>query len=160
PGKFHWRFEVEPGCTPLLPALENPGLAVHMPRYEMAAEFIAHFQRPFQIEPCALAPVGGSREPQRFFPCLDLEPAHLLIGSRPRHYRQADPGTGDRGPDLDRRRVVACCNPYADALVARLDGKDTANIRDDTGKHQKRSFLTHSQYWSVPSRSRRRSSNP
>ncbi len=90
-------------------APDQLGDAIDVAAHHMAAKFVAEAQRPFEVEPCSGPPALGGRHAQRFGGCVDAEPGPVALAAA-RHHCEADPGTSDRCPDVDRVRVVATSN--------------------------------------------------
>ena len=77
-------------------ARDHAGDAVDMAGDQMAAELVAEFERPLEIDARAVAPAPDRGDAQRLRGGIDRKPgaAVLLAGA---DHRQADAGAGDRG---------------------------------------------------------------
>ena len=77
-------------------ARDDLGKAVDVAGDHVAAEFVADFQRPLEIDPRAVPPAAGRGDAQRLGGGIDGKPgaAVLLAGL---DHGQADAGAGDRG---------------------------------------------------------------
>ncbi|MCY1236365.1 hypothetical protein D9M72_490160 [compost metagenome] len=102
----------------------------------MAAELVANLQRPLEVDPRALCPARNRRQPQRFFPGLDLEPALVAAGFRQGGHRQTHTGMGDGGAHVDGLRIIARGNTQLDAFLERGDGIDGADVGNNACEHQ------------------------
>ena len=103
--------------------------AIDMARHNMAAQFIANFQRALQIEPTALRPHTACRFGNGFRRCIHGKPICPLIDDS-----QADARTGNGSPQIHPRHVIAALDDQPQ-VAALFHCCDRANIRNDAGKH-------------------------
>ena len=108
--------------------------AIDMARHNMAAQFIANFQRTFQIEPTILRPHAARRFGNSFRRCIHGKPIRPLINNR-----QADARTRNGSPQIHARHVIAALDDQPQ-VAALFNCCDRANIRDYAGKHDCRPF--------------------
>src|SRR6516165_1228583 len=125
-------FEDETDRLGVGPPLDDPRKAIDMAQNEMPAELVAKPQRLFEIDRCALLPRADRRARQGLRRCLDRE-----FSARDRHYGEAYPGAGDRGPDWDGGGVESGGDRQIDEIAA-AKPPHLSEIRDDAGKHASR----------------------
>ncbi len=106
----------------------------------MAAELVAGFQRPLQVDLAAERPVGKRRARQGLARGFDVEIAAGIVAAGFDN-RQAGAAAGDGGADGDRSGIVAASDTYADAGVQRRNRAHRADIGNDAGEHYQ-CFLT------------------
>src|SRR5690606_3291514 len=110
--------------------------AIDMAGDDMAAKVITDLQRPLEIHPRAFPPAGDRRQAQGFLPGLDLEPALVRALVRQAGDGKADAAMGDGGTYVDGLWIIGGGDPEPYPLVHRRDGRDGADIGDDTCEHQ------------------------
>ena len=114
--------------------------AVDMAIDEMATEFIAEFQRQFDIDSRAGLPIAEVRLVERLTRSFDHEAVCLFLD-----YGETTAGTGDRGTDGNRLHVMPGANHKAP--VARLAAGGNRNNLADIGNNT----CKHGPYLGVPS---------
>ena len=105
-----------------------------MAGHDMAAEFVADFQRPLEIDPCSSAPLADRGELQRLGRGVDLEDRALASFPR-RDDGEAGPRAGDRGAKRDAFQRIGTSDGEAAQRAALLDLLDLADVGDDSREH-------------------------
>ena len=116
-------------------ARDKLGDAIDMAGDDMAAQFVAHLQGAFEIEPGARRPCAGRRHAQRFGGGIDRKEraAALFAGL---DHREADAGMRDRSADGDTGAGIGAGDLQpAQAFGLRLDRNDLAHIGGDAREH-------------------------
>src|SRR3546814_3169898 len=75
---------------------------------DVAAKFVAHFQRALKIQPPSDGPLALSGAAHGFGRNIDGKPALVLV-----HHRQAHARTGDRRTQIDAGHVIGGAPPHA-----------------------------------------------
>src|SRR6185436_20159316 len=112
------------------------GDAVGVAGHDVAAEFVADFQRALEIESGSLAPVFRRGHAQRLGGGIDVEPGLAAVDAGS-NYGQADAVAGDRSPVRNGRLVITAGDAHAVqlALRRRRQGNDLADVGDNAGEH-------------------------
>lgn len=103
--------------------------AVDMAGDDVAAQLVADFQRPFQVDPRSGVPGAESRLRQGLARGLDHEPARPLLD-----HRQADAAMGNGGADRNRLRIEGGLDGEAGVALP-FHGPHAPDVGDDSGKH-------------------------
>ncbi len=115
-------------------ALDDPSHAVDMAENQVTAQFRAHGQGTFQVEPGAGRPLRDSRQGQRLGSRFHLEPGAFGIPALGGN-GMTGPAAGNRGADVDAVRIVGGPDPGPDPGRDLFDAQQLAKIGDNSGKH-------------------------
>ena len=132
--------QVEPRHVGQIVTADDNGDAVDMAGNDMAAEFVADFQRPLEIEPGADTPMPCRGHAQGLGGGVDLEPGPAA-GHAGSDHGEAHAVAGDRCAVDDAGAFVAAgdAQPVQLALRGRRQRNNLANVGDNAGEHQARS---------------------
>src|SRR6056297_2523495 len=100
-----------------------------MAGHDMAAQLIPDLERAFEVDLLTNTPAPDIGLVEGFRADLDLEPVRTQL-----NHGQADPGTGDGGPDVDAPGVVAGADPRPQVAAA-FEIADVSYVGHDAGKH-------------------------
>ncbi len=102
-------FELEVNRVRMIFAFDHCGDTVNMPEHQMTTKFRTQGQGPLQIDPLTCTPVRDRRQCQGFGGRFDIKPVSVIT-VRLCRYRVTNTSTGDRGPDIERVRVIRRAN--------------------------------------------------
>ena len=103
-----------------------------MARHDMPAQFVAHLQRPFKVDPFAHRPARQVGLADAFRRNLHIKPIARAIAQR--HHGQAYPFAGNRRANINAGHIIGRADTRAQ-IAPLLQLQHFAHIRHDSGEH-------------------------